>query len=527
MGTARLLAAVSLLLSAAPAWADEAEDAFNSLYGKDYSTATATPDKADDVALALRMLTGVKVKGISPALVAILCDRVYELGAKTPGGYDAAMEAMEILVDEAPDKTLACWQKILAVRQKKYDSAGGASRALAGEVLVEALVYTAGLMSKTGSPTEAAGLYRRAETVARAGKSDRAGEIRARQNALVAREKAEKLATELQAKLVDNPKDIAARKALIRAYLVDLDDPARANAFVDESCDQGMRKYVPVVSKGVEAAPELACMELAEWYRGLGEEASPAAKEAMFVRAKAYYGRFLTLHETQDVMRSQAAVAMKKMEETLVRLGPTAFLAKETIGPGRWVDVLEASGPAKGGVAGQWTVLEGQWTRTDGQLVAKQRDAKNFRNAILSPYILEGSYELQATILRVNGNASAGFTLPVGSSEVAALFGFDNQESSFWGIQTGSPTVRGGTLVYGREYAFGIRVQVIAERAEINVTLDGKPFLHWQGPQSALSAPPRPGPAEAKRLALSTQYGETRFGNIRLRMLSGKARLLR
>ena len=31
MGRARLLAAVCLVLSAAPAWADEAEDAFNSL----------------------------------------------------------------------------------------------------------------------------------------------------------------------------------------------------------------------------------------------------------------------------------------------------------------------------------------------------------------------------------------------------------------------------------------------------------------------------------------------------------------
>ena len=129
MGTARLFAAAILFLSAAPAWADEAEDAFNSLYGNEYKRVTGTPDKNDDVALAADLLKAVKTPGVHPALLAILCDKAYELGTKAAAGYDSAIEAMELLAQKVPDKAADALKNLVAVREKQYQAAKGLDKA--------------------------------------------------------------------------------------------------------------------------------------------------------------------------------------------------------------------------------------------------------------------------------------------------------------------------------------------------------------------------------------------------------------
>ena len=79
---------------------------------------------------------------------------------------------------------------------------------------------------------------------------------------------------------------------------------------------------MPAAAKPVEDVPELACLELGAWYRGLGEMASPGAKAAMFARAQAYYKRFLELHLHQDLDRTRVSLAMKKIEQQLAALRP-------------------------------------------------------------------------------------------------------------------------------------------------------------------------------------------------------------
>jgi formate hydrogenlyase subunit 6/NADH:ubiquinone oxidoreductase subunit I len=108
---------------------------------------------------------------------------------------------------------------------------------------------------------------------------------------------------------------------------VELDDPARAATLMNETCDAQMRKYVPAVLKGLDDTPEVACMELARWYQNLAASAGPAGTAAMLKRAHGYYERYLGLHTSDDLPRSQAALAMRKTEEQLAKLGTTTKVA--------------------------------------------------------------------------------------------------------------------------------------------------------------------------------------------------------
>ncbi|MBE3123596.1 MAG: formylglycine-generating enzyme family protein, partial [Planctomycetes bacterium] len=114
-------------------------------------------------------------------------------------------------------------------------------------------------------------------------------------------------------------------REIARLYLVELDNPKAAAEFVDDRCDDETRKYVPAAAKPVGKAPELACKELGDWYRGLADQTSaPASKGAMLRRAKAYYERFMSLHKPNDLARAGTTLMLKKIDGALAKLGPVA-----------------------------------------------------------------------------------------------------------------------------------------------------------------------------------------------------------
>ena len=517
MGTARLFAAAILFLSAAPAWADEAEDAFNSLYGNEYKRVTGTPDKNDDVALAAELLKAAKAQGIQPGLLAILCDKAHELGVKRPAGYETAVEAMELLAQKTPAGAAPAFDKIVTIREKQYQAAKGLDRADAGEVFIESVLAAAGARMASGAATEAAAQLRKALVVANAIKSDRRSEIQGRIDFAAARLRAEKHVADLKAKLEANPDDAAVRKQIVQACLVELDDPAQAEKFLNESSDESLRKYVPAVSKGVDAAPEVACMELGEWYRSLGEApgVSPGGKEAMLKRARAYYQRFLDLHKTEDIVRNQAALALKKADEMLAKLGPAK--GEGIIGPGRWIDLLKLIDLEKDVMK-----AKGIWTFKDGELVI----SSNGFDRLTIPISPTGSYQLRGRFIRNTLDLSHWYVLPVGSAGVAVSFGRGEYGALMRASgkpDTGAPQ----KVINGQEYLVEITVLLSGNQADIRVTLNGKPHLHWQGPVSDLSVADECRVPDPKCVALGVEWGDYVFKSVQLRMLSGKAKMLR
>jgi len=319
----RLALAAVLLAIPLPVLADEAADAFDKLYGEDLKRVAATPQAADDVALAKQMLEDAKKAGDQPAFLALLCEKAYELAARDQSGYATAIAAMDLLEGKVPEKKIVCLQKNAALYQKQYAAARSEARAKAGENLIKVLSALAEVQAAAGD-TDAAGLtLRQAVAIATAIKSESKAAVQTRIETLASQQQVEKQIAALKAKLDADPKDAASRQELVRLYLVELDNPAEAAKFLDETLDEATRKYVPAAAKPVEEAPEVACTELGDWYKGLADQATtPASKGAMLRRAQAYYQRFLVLHTAADLGRTAATLTLKRIDDALAKLVP-------------------------------------------------------------------------------------------------------------------------------------------------------------------------------------------------------------
>ena len=502
---------------AAPALAaseDEALQAFNSLYGDEVKRALATPDTADDLALAGKLLEAAKTVTGQPALLAVLCEKAAELGKATAGGRATAIQAMELVIEKAPDRKAACLDKIAALRQIDYDASRPESKAQAGEALIAALLALADVKTEAGEAAAAADACRKALTVAVAVKSETRASIQARLDSLAARQKSEQKIAGLKARLAATPTDAAARTELVMVLVVDLDDPAEAAKFVDASLDATLQKFVPAAAKGLDQTPELPCGQLGDWYRGLADQAAGAAKASLTTRARAYYKRFLSLHTTEDVAQAQVVLAMKKLDEAAAppaetpktdtaaktprptkagaaKAGATAAIP-ETFAANQWHDVLKYVDAAKDPVLGSIPI---GWRR-DGKTVVYQYGGSYYSSGpeskVTVPVMPQGNYDLQVMFAVSRTQGSAGIYLPVGLTCVLLRIYSNGYTASGLEYVGGQAAYSNGTgtmvtLFVNRVYTIEIRVTVTGDQANIAATLDGGPLVQWSGPLSALT----------------------------------------
>ena len=500
--------------------ADKAAEVFESLYGAKVKAVRATRDAGDDIELAAGLLATAKEATNQPGFLTVLCEKAADLAGGQPTGYATAVEAMDFLASQVPEKAGACAERVVRIRRNQFEKSRGVDRPAAGDALLDALLPLIDAKEAAGEYAEAAAVCRRAQTVARAVKSDRSEEIEARQKQLAEALRTVREIAGVETLIQRNPENTPAREKLVRLYLVDRDDPAEAAKHLEGVKDKSLRKYVPAVAKGVEAAPELACMELGDWYCGLGEVATPGAQAAMYARAKAYYERFLSLHTPDDLQRTQVTLALKGVQAALEKLGggPLAKSAR-----GRWIDLLPLADPAKDAVKGNW--------KRQGTALAIISQTPYGR--IIMPVAPERSYELQVKFVRTSGGECVTVILPVGSARVVLMLsGWHGAASGLDTIngrraEGNETTVRPGTLVNGREYALHITVAAKGDQAWIAVLLDGKPYINWRGPQSALSVHSDWDLREPGCLGLGTWKANVVFRSVRLKMRSGEARLLR
>ncbi|MGB2936871.1 MAG: LamG domain-containing protein [Phycisphaerae bacterium] len=301
--------------------ATEAETAFQQLYGQDVRRAEATADPKDDVALAAELVKAAKTITGQPHFLALVCEKACELGAAHPTGYHTALEAADLLAEHVPEQLNVLEETLLPVRRWEYERARGLAKAEAGEALIASLLAVAGTRADGLELDEALRLCREASSVARP--------IRSTQLRLI--EQAQKRFTEMKRTLgqVQRLKDVLAndaenqvtRRKIVELFLMGLDNPAEAAKYVDGLEDKALRRYVPAAAKGVEAAPELACIEMGDWYREVAAGVKEWAKATLLKRARAYYARFLDLHEAEDLQRTKAMLAIKKVDAALSELG--------------------------------------------------------------------------------------------------------------------------------------------------------------------------------------------------------------
>jgi hypothetical protein len=523
----------------------EARTLFQSLFGKDLKRAEATPAAEDDLALAARLLGTAREAPDSPAFLSLLCDHAYNLAAAHPDGRDTAFRAMELLAEHVPERredAAACIQRL-----RKAEDPGDAAAEAAAEpaadptARLDALLVEIQEKRLAGSLVEAAALYRQAQGMAKAAGDDRAPAIQQAAEALGHRIRLERRARDVRTMLVRQPENVGVREGLVRLYLVNLNDPVRAAEVLKGVEDEDLKKYVPAAARPLEEAPELACLELGEWYAGLAEAAPDDAKADMYGRSKAYLERFLTVHEAKDMRRVQANVAMEKVDTALAKLtAPTTASAKarkpqenvnaaeETadlpesgvIRPGSWVDVLTAVDPKR-------HALSGTWERQGGAVVAVGGERSR---RLEVPVAVQGSYELHARFERAEGDDGMCFVLPVGSARPTLAFSAHHGGASGLekvdgkGLLENPVSVRPHNLKNGQVYDLHVKVLVRGNHGRVAVTLDKKRFLSWEGQTTALT--PEFNMPHENTFGLVAWNSKGKFHSLRLKVLSGVARVL-
>ena len=471
-----LVLAAVLLTGSLSVLADEAADTFNRLYGEDLKGVAATPSPADDVALAKQMLEDTKKAGGAPALLVLLCETAYELAAKNPAAYPTATAAMDLLAAKVPEKKAECLQKNAAVYQKQYATARGDARTKAGEKAIEVLGVLAEAQAAAGEVEDAGASLRQALAVATAIKSESRAGLQARLAGLASHEKIEKQIEAVKAKIGADPGDAASRKELVRLYLVDMDLPAEAAKFVNETLDEPTRKYVPAAAKPVPEAPEAACAELGDWYKALADQATtPASKGAMLRRAQGYFQRFLAIHTAEDLGRTAAALTLKRIEAALAKLSGAAE-------PKFYPSVLSAD--LGHGVTMKFALIRpGRFAM--GSPIAEQGRDRNegpqHEVAITKPFYLGVTEVAQAqyeAVMETNPSKFRGPTNPVDSVDWKEAAAFCRKLSEKTGKAFRLPTeaeweyaCRAGTSA---RYFFGDSDNALAEYAWWHANSEGK-----------------------------------------------------
>jgi len=240
---------LALALTGGLALADDATDLYEKLFGAEAKKVAASTTKADDVALAAKLLKTAKMRPDLPDLQIVLYEKAFQFGTSATDGCDTALEALVLL------------RKALDARQ--------------ADALLQKRVSTHNLQALQKDLDAA--------------KSKRV-------KAMGARETKRK---ELQDRLQANPKDKQSRKELILLYIVVFDNPEKAAKLVTDDTDKTIRTYISLATRKLTKLDRTACLKLGDWYyKDLAKNVSGDLRLALLRRAKRYYRRGLALPTT-------------------------------------------------------------------------------------------------------------------------------------------------------------------------------------------------------------------------------------
>jgi formylglycine-generating enzyme required for sulfatase activity len=321
MSKASVVAAAAVVFCVGShALADAAGD-YQTLFGQEErAIAGKAPKVLAD--FAAKLFTAARSVTDQTELQALLCEKAYEYGTKAPAGYTTAIDAMKMLMLMVPERKEAAQAKVLEVSQLRYARSKGEERKTFGLALADLLIECGDQHAEAKQTAEALALYRQALTVATAVRADQAKAIAERIKQFSAGQDADRRLAILKARVEKDPADVAARTALVLAYLGELDEPAEAAKLLTADLDEGLRTYVPLAAKNLADLEEATCIELAEWFSAIADKAAAPAKGALFGKAIECCQRFLDLHTTQDAGHLKAKMLLDKAVKAAGPGGP-------------------------------------------------------------------------------------------------------------------------------------------------------------------------------------------------------------
>ncbi|MDP6381406.1 MAG: hypothetical protein QF662_08690, partial [Phycisphaerae bacterium] len=403
-------------------------------------------------------------------------------------------------------------KKLLDVFQRRFDRSKGPKRQEAGKEFLDELLAVAEASEASEDFAAAARLLGRALRIAKATKSERRGEVEHKAKRAAALAPIGKRIAQEKGRLKADPKNRSARMKLIWIYLVDLDNPATAAEYVDDSVSEKMSERVRVAADGPPAPTAGDALELGRWYRGLAKKAGPASREAMLQRARGYYKQFIASlpkkPPADQPPNPDRAKGIEGLAQVQAELGNLVAAALKT---GRWNDLLkliDIKKHAKGGT----------WRRDAGGGIRGQ--AGWAQDHVMLPIAVDGSYQLRVRFTRLSGTDTIALMFPVASAP--ALLELSAKGGSYSQLYEVKKTrVTPAEFENDVEYTLDIKVMARGAGASVSVDLNGERFMRWRGPRGGLKRHAEWKLANPRALGLGIHGCTVIFHSAELRMASG------
>ena len=434
---------------------------------------------------ARRLLTAADAATDNAALRVALLKRAY-LQAKdlySPAGLAAAEGALDQLAQLQPDKKDQWLADKLAMYRpafKRMTAKTAARRELGGK-LVALLLRAGGQQEARGKWQAAAGLYREARFPAHTLNLFEREEVSERSDRATHFMRLGLQAASYERALKRTPTDAAARGKVIRAYLVDLDDPAAAAKFLAADVDEVTRTYVPLAAKAVDELSPAAARELGDWYAAtLLPQASGPSRMLLLRRARGAYQRVRAGAEP-GAARAKATLALAAVEAEIRKLTPPV-----------WVNLLRNVDLGTGAGAAQWK------PGPDGPRCYAPQSESTVLAVGAAP---EGDYELHVEFIRhVWGKPdSVSIRCPVGPGRAVDvilggygqhLAGLENVRGASGSTVRDNGTGKPCVVTLERKHSAHVLVTLAKDTATILVRYNGVKLLEWTGALTSVLAPP-------------------------------------
>lgn len=314
----RFLPALIVTLTAAVAFAEDAQQTFDAIYGDRIKEVTATRERDDDVALAGDLLTVAKSSANQPELLAVICEASYDLGRRHPSGYRTGVDAMALLTEHGSK------QQRDAARENTIDLLTRLTRlgeddekAKAMDELIALFETIAEQQSTAGDYDDAVRTYRRGLILATRDKHPKADAIKAQMEAALERHRVSLRIKRLREQLLTNA-DPAAAEELALIYTLDLNDAAKAVPYLRHAKDEALKAMVTLAATDPAKLDAEQSLKLGEWYHEKAKEKRGAQRLHLFRRAKTMLSRYLALTSNGGLRRADIQLKIKQIQEDLV-----------------------------------------------------------------------------------------------------------------------------------------------------------------------------------------------------------------
>jgi hypothetical protein len=494
-----------------------------------------------DTDRAIKLLAAAKLVTDEPAAMVALLSEAADYGLKAGRsslGAQAALEALKLLAEAAPDKSDLWQARRLQVYRVRFKATAGPAKVKAAGSLLDALLDLAARQEQEGKWTQARATYQEAHPVASALRTPLLEVV------VLGRTRAahfEKAAADLEAeskKLAASPANTAAREKALELLMAELDRPAEAAKLLTPEVAESWRAFVPLAAKDPNGLTEAGAGELGRWLsQFLAPKASKYSKMRIMLAAHQCAEQAVALHTNKDAELVARKSALQKIETELDGLAGTEAAAART----RYAEILKLLDPS---------LLRGtSWVLARGVLTLAPRR----RDPLKLPAGLDGDYQLsirfavgkpapvvkdkRGRVVRTGTSRGLNLAFPVGDNHLELSVAAEATETRgtlreiaagrATGL-TGSTTITTAALTPGRAYQLDLIVFVRGGFAIVKADLDRRPLVRWQGKASRCKLSEywrdglRPG-----SIALAAWKGPTTFASIKLRSLGGRMKLWR